>query len=60
MDLTQPFEKEAQNGVQLFFNSDIHFNENGHRIVASELARYYPNIFSPVNIHTVGLPKAVH
>lgn len=40
MDLTKPFEKEASNGVQLFFNSDIHFNENGHMVVASELRKH--------------------
>ena len=58
MDLTQPFEKEAENGVQLFFDSDIHFNENGHRVVASELVKHCPNIFSPINISANGLPKA--
>jgi hypothetical protein len=58
MDLTQPFEKEAKNGVQLFFDSDIHFNENGHSIVASELAKYCPSLFRPINIPAAGLPKA--
>ena len=44
MGLTKPFEKEAKNGVQLFFKSDLHFNENGHRVVAYELTKQYPNI----------------
>ena len=49
MDLTRAFSKEAANGTQLFFNSDIHFNENGHKIVASELRKNYPQLFN-VNI----------
>lgn len=57
MDLTQPFEKEAKNGVQLFFDSDIHFNENGHRVVASELVKHYPNLFRPINIHSSELSR---
>ncbi len=50
MDLTKPFEKEAKNGVQLFFDDDIHFNENGHIVVASELRKYYPQLFKAINI----------
>ena len=42
MDLTRPFENETLNGKQLFFNNDIHFNENGHRVVAAELSKNYP------------------
>jgi|GEM_PF-987808 lysophospholipase L1-like esterase len=57
MDLTQPFEKEAKKGVQLFFDSDIHFNENGHRIVASELVKHYPNLFRPINIRSSELSR---
>ncbi|MEI6066018.1 MAG: SGNH/GDSL hydrolase family protein [Methylococcaceae bacterium] len=44
LDLTKSFEAEAKNGAQLFFNSDIHFTVNGHRIVASELSKQFPNI----------------
>lgn len=50
LDLTKPFENEAKNGLQLFFDSDIHFNENGHIIVASELSRAYPHLFKPVKV----------
>ena len=49
MDLTRPFFKEAENGSPLFFTNDIHFNENGHKIVASELSKNYPQLFN-INI----------
>lgn len=41
MNLTKPFEKEAENEFQLFFDSDMHFNENGHLVFASELSKLY-------------------
>ena len=50
MDLTKPFEKEAKNDVQLFFDNDIHFNENGNMIVASELSTRYPHLFRAIRI----------
>jgi len=45
LDLTKPFEKEVRNGFRLFFDNDIHFNENGHMVVASELTNAYPRLF---------------
>ena len=48
LDLTMPFERESKKGFELFFDGDIHFNKNGHIIVASELAKTYPNLFNPV------------
>ncbi len=50
MDLTEPFEEAAENGFQLFFDSDIHFNENGHIVFASELSKSYPHLFRAINI----------
>lgn len=44
MNLTEPFENEAKNGVQLFFDTDIHFNQNGHRVFASELSKRYSQL----------------
>lgn len=51
MDLTKPFEKASRSGFQLFFTIDIHFNENGHQVFASELIKLYPNLFKAINIH---------
>jgi hypothetical protein len=62
MDLTTPFESEATRGFELFFDRDIHFNENGHMIVASELSKIHPDLFKPIRVHlirrsTVGASK---
>lgn len=51
MDLSKPFEKQAENGFHLFFESDIHFNENGHIVVASEVSKLNPHLFKAINIH---------
>jgi len=50
LDLTAAFKKESKKGFQLFFKRDIHFNENGHIIVASELSKTYPKIFNFIDI----------
>lgn len=49
LDLVEVFEKEAKNNFRLFFNKDIHFNENGHMLVASELSKAYPTLFKTIN-----------
>ena len=48
IDLTQPFEEEAAKGMQLFFDIDIHFNENGHMVVASTISKMFPQLFEPL------------
>ncbi|MFC1452133.1 SGNH/GDSL hydrolase family protein [Verrucomicrobiota bacterium] len=48
MDLTEPFEREAEAGFQPFFDRDIHFNENGHIVFASELSKLHPHLLGPI------------
>ena len=50
LDLTKSFEQALQ-GVPLFFDRDIHFTEGGHRIIASELSKRYPQFFKPITTH---------
>ena len=49
MDLTGIFQKESARGIQLFFAKDIHFNEQGHQLIATELSRRYPLILFKQN-----------
>ena len=37
LDLYSPFEKATAAGTPLFFKHDVHFNAEGHAVVASEL-----------------------
>ncbi|HIB85208.1 MAG TPA: SGNH/GDSL hydrolase family protein [Chromatiaceae bacterium] len=49
-DLTAGFEREAAQGRTVFFDQNIHFNENGHRVVAQELGRELSDIFQEVGV----------
>lgn len=40
LDLTGPFQVEAQQGRQLYFPIDIHWNEQGHALVAEVVREY--------------------
>ncbi|WP_343075031.1 alginate O-acetyltransferase AlgX-related protein [sulfur-oxidizing endosymbiont of Gigantopelta aegis] len=46
IDLTKAFTTETAKGSQLFFERDIHFNKNSHKLAASELTRAYPELFN--------------
>ena len=45
LDLTEPFHQSSAAGYNLFYDIDIHFNENGHSVVALEIAKRYPKLF---------------
>ena len=45
IDLVGPFKKATLRGERLFFESDIHFNEKGHAIVAGTILRTYQAVF---------------
>ncbi len=45
LDLVEPFRLAARNGAKLFFDRDIHFNRNGHQVVARVIQRAYPDLF---------------
>jgi hypothetical protein len=45
LDLRVPFERASKAGFQLFWQQDIHYNENGDRVVAAAIARYAPQFF---------------
>jgi len=45
VDLTKEFKRESLNGVKLFFDKDIHFNENGHTTVANVIVKRYHQLF---------------
>ena len=51
IDLVQPFKEAAMEDYQLFYNLDIHLNENGNLIPANEIAKKYPNIFQDVKVN---------
>ncbi len=44
LDLVPAFQ-EAANRVPLFFKQDIHFNENGHRVVFETIKAVFPELF---------------
>ncbi len=46
LDLVEPFHETFRNGVSPFFSRDIHFNALGHRAIAQEIKRTYPNYFN--------------
>jgi lysophospholipase L1-like esterase len=46
LDLFTPFERASKAGFKLFFQQDIHFAEEGHRVTAATIARSYPDYFS--------------
>lgn len=46
LDLRVPFERASKAGFQLFWQQDIHYNENGDRVVAAAIARYAPEYFT--------------
>lgn len=45
IDLVDSFKKNSKNGAKPFFETDIHFNERGHYIVASAISKEYPQLF---------------
>jgi hypothetical protein len=45
LDLFVPFERASKAGAPLFFLQDIHFDGNGHRVVAATIARTFPTFF---------------
>jgi hypothetical protein len=47
LDLQEPFNRAAAAGEDLFFKTDIHFTERGHRVVADALAEAHPDLFRP-------------
>ena len=46
VDLATPFLVAAEAGARLFFPRDIHFTEEGHRVVADVLLSAYPKVFA--------------
>ncbi len=47
VDLQEPFNRAAAAGEDLFFRTDIHFTERGHRVVADTIADAFPGLFRP-------------
>jgi hypothetical protein len=48
LNLQTPFDKAAAAGSDdLFFKTDIHFTEHGHRVVAGTIAEAFPDLFKP-------------
>lgn len=47
IDLVQWFEEAGMSGQNLFFDQDIHFNVNGHEVVAKAISEKYHDIFFP-------------
>ena len=45
IDLVMPFTDAALEGNKLFFARDVHFNEEGHAIVADAIERNFPSLF---------------
>ena len=45
IDLVEPFMDAASDGKKLFFQRDVHFNEDGHAIVANAIERTFPSLF---------------
>ena len=45
IDLVRPFEKAILRGERPFFESDMHFNVEGHAIVAGAIRRTYQTVF---------------
>jgi len=45
LDLTNNFEKYSMNGFKLFYEIDIHFNKNGHKLVAKAIMEKFPKLF---------------
>ena len=45
LDLFVPFERASRAGVPLFYLQDIHFDANGHSVVAATIARSFPTFF---------------
>lgn len=45
LDLNTAFERESKAGKKLFFQQDIHFTAEGHRVVAEAIERQYPELF---------------
>jgi len=45
INLDKEFEKASINGESLFFEKDIHFNENGHLLVADLIAKQFKDLF---------------
>lgn len=46
LDLRPPFERASKAGFELFWQQDIHYNENGNRVVAAAAVRHAPEFFS--------------
>jgi len=46
IDLVKPFEEAHRHGKKLFLDRNIHFNETGHSLVASIIAKHCPDVFS--------------
>ena len=45
IDLVSAFDLAASEGQRLFYEHDIHFNENGHAVVAETLIKELPFVF---------------
>ncbi len=48
IDLVKGFSQAAAQGEKLFFEKDIHYNENGHSAVAKALQSHFSELFSGV------------
>jgi len=48
LDLDTPFRTASKAGPPLFFQQDIHFTEQGHTVVAGEIAKAFPELFGRV------------
>lgn len=47
IDLQEPFNRAPAGPDDLFFKTDIHFTEHGHRLVAGVIADALPDLFKP-------------
>ncbi len=45
IDLVEPFRRASRGGQELYFKRDIHWNDQGHRLVAETLTEAFPNLF---------------
>jgi hypothetical protein len=48
LDLVPAFKKATLEGRRLFFERDIHFNAEGHALVADLVRKRSPNVFGPL------------
>jgi hypothetical protein len=55
LDLTRPFRAAVATGKPLYFDKDIHFNPEGHAIVANTIRAAYPRLFGSGHAQANGI-----